>query len=86
MSASRVAVVGGGITGLTAAVTLLGLAALSVTPWLASLVKQRVTGPASKRGNARTLANIRDGGVGEFGYEGYNFDDLESEELPPVRE
>ena len=47
-----------------AAVTLLGLAALSVTPWLASLVKQRVTGPASKRGNARTLANIRDGGSG----------------------
>ena len=64
-----------------AGVTLLGLAVIAVIPLVASLVKQRVAGPASRHGNARTLAKIRDGGVGEYGYEGYNFDDLDGEDV-----
>lgn len=68
-----------------AAVTLLGIAALAVTPWITSLVKKRVTGPRTRRGSARTLEKIRDGGVGDFDFEDYNFEEFESEELPPVR-
>lgn len=63
-----------------AGVTLIGLAALAVAPLIASLVRQRVSGPTSQRGSARTLERIRDGGVGEYGYEEYNFDDLESDD------
>ncbi|MFM7180528.1 MAG: hypothetical protein ACKO2G_03565 [Verrucomicrobiales bacterium] len=68
-----------------AGVTLIGIAILAAAPLLASLVKQRVTGPTSRRGSARTLERIRDGSVGEYGFEEYNFDDLEGEELPPVK-
>lgn len=66
-----------------AGVTLIALSVLAVAPLLASLVRQRVTGPASRRGNARTLQRIRDGGVGEYGFDGYNFDDLEEEDAQP---
>jgi hypothetical protein len=65
-----------------AAVTLLGIAFLAVTPLLTSLVKKRVTGPRSRRGNAKTLEKIRDGGVGEYGYDGYNFDEFDPEDAP----
>ena len=67
-----------------AGVTLLGVAVLAALPWLIHAVGRKVAGPRSKRGSARTLEKIRDGGIGDYSYESYNFDDLEGEELTSV--
>jgi len=66
-----------------ASLMLFGIAALSAIPFLANYLTQLVRGPNSRIGARRTIANIRDGGL-DYDYSGYNFDDLETEDLPPV--
>ena len=44
------------------AVSLLGVGLVSAVPFLTSLLLQKVNGPKSKRGTARTIESIRDGG------------------------
>ncbi len=66
------------------ALGLLGIAALATIPYLSNYVVQLVNGPNSRWGSRRTLARIRDGIAAPQDYEGYNFDDIENEDLPPV--
>lgn len=66
-----------------ASLMLFGVAALAAVPYLAHHVTQLVKGPNSRIGARRTIANIRDGGL-DYDYTGYNFDELETEDLPPV--
>jgi hypothetical protein len=66
-------------------VVLLAVAALAAVPWLVNVVGRKVAGPRSRRGSQRTLQHIRDGGVGDFSYDDYNFDDLDGVEGGPVR-
>ena len=67
-----------------AGATLLGVALLAALPWLIHVVGRKMTGPRSKRGSARTLQKIRDGGLGDYSYESYNFDEIDGEELTSV--
>ena len=55
------------------AMSLLGVGLVSAVPFLTSLVLQKVNGPKSRRGSARTIDSIR-GGDGVFEEEDYVID------------
>lgn len=55
------------------ALSLLGVGFVSAIPLLTSLVLQKVNGPRSRRGSARTIESIRDGD-GVFEEEDYRVD------------
>ena len=63
-----------------AGVVLVGVAALAALPWFIQTIGGKVAGPRSRRGAARTLQKIRDGAIGDYSYESYNFDEIDREE------
>ena len=63
-----------------AGVVLIGVAVLAALPWFIHTIGCRVAGPRSRRGAARTLQKIRDGAIGDYSYESYNFDEIDREE------
>lgn len=55
------------------ALSLLGVGFVSAVPYLTSLALQKVNGPRSRRGSAKTIESIRDG-LGVFEEEDYLVD------------
>lgn len=54
------------------AFSLLALGIAALAPSVAGAVKNKVTGPKTRRGSRRTLASIRDGGLPTDGVDIYS--------------